>query len=215
MAVLGGGRDDGAEVLGELDDGRAEAAGSGVDEHLLTGLQVCAVDEDLPGGQGDQRYGGGFLECERVRLGRDVVLVDRDEFGERADPEVARTGVDLVTDLEVAHVGADLGDHAGHVVAEHEGRLALDQPLELAVAGHLVQRVDARGAHPDEDVASSDGRLGHVGGARTVLAVLLDDECLHDGGPLRVGECQAARKSSASGTNSAWYWKMPPWPASG
>ena len=30
----------------------------------------------------------------------------------------AGTGVDLVTDLEVAHVGADLGDHAGHVVAE-------------------------------------------------------------------------------------------------
>jgi hypothetical protein len=69
-------------------------------------------------------------------------------------------------------------------VAEHEGRLVLDQPLELAVAGHLVQRVDARGAHPDEDVASSHDGLGHVGGARTVLAVLLDDVSLHDRGPL-------------------------------
>jgi hypothetical protein len=38
----------GAEVLGQLDDGRAQAAGAGVDEHLLTGLDICALQEDLP-----------------------------------------------------------------------------------------------------------------------------------------------------------------------
>ena len=46
-----GRRDRGAEVLGELDDGRAQAAGAGVDEDLLAGFQVGAVDEGLPGGQ--------------------------------------------------------------------------------------------------------------------------------------------------------------------
>ena len=48
--------------------------------------------------------------------------------------------------------------------------------LELAVADHLVQRVDASGAHLDQHVTLADLRLGYVGGAQSVLAVLLDDE---------------------------------------
>jgi hypothetical protein len=35
-------------MLGELDDGRPQAAGAGVDEDLLTGLHVGAVNEGLP-----------------------------------------------------------------------------------------------------------------------------------------------------------------------
>jgi hypothetical protein len=38
-------------VLGELNDGRPQPAGAGVDEDLLAGLDVGAVDERLPGGQ--------------------------------------------------------------------------------------------------------------------------------------------------------------------
>jgi hypothetical protein len=38
-------------VLGELDDGRPQAAGAGVDEDLLAGLDVGAVNEGLPGSQ--------------------------------------------------------------------------------------------------------------------------------------------------------------------
>ena len=41
----------GAEVFGELDDGRSQAAGAGVDQDPLPRLEVGAVDEDLPGGQ--------------------------------------------------------------------------------------------------------------------------------------------------------------------
>jgi hypothetical protein len=36
----------------------------------------------------------------------------------RADPEIARTGVDLVADLELTDLRSDLGDDAGEVVAE-------------------------------------------------------------------------------------------------
>ena len=54
-------RHGGAEVPCQLDDRRAEAACSGVDKHLLTGQQVCPLHEDLPGGQRDQRDGGGLL----------------------------------------------------------------------------------------------------------------------------------------------------------
>ena len=51
VLAAGGRRHRGAEVLGELDDGRPQAAGAGVDEDLLAGLDVGAVDEGLPGGQ--------------------------------------------------------------------------------------------------------------------------------------------------------------------
>ena len=130
-----------------------------MDEHLLTGLKVGTFHEDLPRSERDQGDGRCFLEGERLGLERHVVLVDRDELGERSRAQVAGPGVDLVTDPEVADVRPDLGDDAGHVVPEHERRLAFDQALELPVAGHLVQRVDACGAHSHQHVAWGDGRI--------------------------------------------------------
>jgi hypothetical protein len=50
LAACGRG-DRGAEVLGELDGGRLQAAGAGVDEDLLARFQVGAVDQGLPGSQ--------------------------------------------------------------------------------------------------------------------------------------------------------------------
>ena len=154
-----------------------------MDEDLLAGLDVGAVDEGLPGGQRHQRHRGRLVQGERGRLGRDVVLVDRDVLREGPDPQVAGASVDLVADLEVAYGGADPGHHAGDVVAEHERGLVLQEPLELAVADHRVQRVDAGGAHLDQHVTVADLGLGYVGGAESVLAVVLDDECLHDRSP--------------------------------
>ena len=114
---------------------------------------------------------------------RDVVLVDRDVLREGPDPQVAGAGVDLVAYLEVAYGRADPGHHAGDVVAEHERGPVLQEPLELAVADHLVQRVDAGGAHLDQHVTVAELGLGYVGGAESVLAVVLDDERLHDRSP--------------------------------
>ena len=45
------------------------------------------------------------MQGERVWFGRDIVLVDRDVFRERPDPQVAGTGVDLIAHLEVAYGG--------------------------------------------------------------------------------------------------------------
>jgi hypothetical protein len=90
----------------------------------------------------------------------------------------SRGDVDLIAYLEVRYGGTNHpGHHAGNVVAEHERGPILQEPLELPVADHLVQRVDAGGAH--QHVTIADLRLGHVGGAQSVLAVLLDDGCLH------------------------------------
>ena len=97
----------------------------------------------------------------------------------RADPEVPWSCIDLVADLEVSYVGADLGDHPGEIVAECEGSLVLQELLELAVANHLVQRIDAGTGDPDEDVAVADRRLRDIGGPQAVLAVPLDNERLH------------------------------------
>jgi hypothetical protein len=66
-------------------------------------------------------------------------------------------------------------------VAEHERGPVLQEPFELPVADHLVQRVDAGRVHPDQDVAVSDGGLGYLRGAQAALSVLLDGECLHLG----------------------------------
>src|SRR3954447_3695925 len=46
--------------------------------------------------------------------------------------------VDLVTHLEVASGRAGPGHRAGDIVAEHERGLVLQEPLERAVADHLV-----------------------------------------------------------------------------
>ena len=94
-------------------DRRSESAGTGVDQNLLAGLDVGHVDQGLPRGERDEWHRCRFLERQRGRLEGDVVGVDGDLFGEGADAQVAWSGVDLVTDLEAADVGPDLGDHAG------------------------------------------------------------------------------------------------------
>ena len=131
-----------------------------MDEDLLPGFDLSLLHQDLPSGQRDQGDGGGLVQSERGRLGCDVVLVDRDVFGEGPDAQVAGAGVDLVTDVEVADARANLRHHSGDVVADHEGGLVFQELLELTVADHLVQWVDAGRAHPDQDVTVANPRLG-------------------------------------------------------
>ena len=90
VEVLGvsGGGDVGTEVLRDLDHRRPEPTRTGVDENLLPGLDGSQVDEGLPGGEGDERYGGGFLERQGGRLEGNVVCGDRDLLGEGADAQV-------------------------------------------------------------------------------------------------------------------------------
>ena len=156
LGAVGGGGHMGPEVLGKLDDGGSQPPGAGVDENFLPGLDVCPLDQDLPGGQRDQRDRCGLLQRQGGRLERDVIFVDGDVLGEGPDAKVAGACKHLVADREAADVRADLADHTGNVVAEHEGCLVLQELFELAVADHAVQRVDTRRAHPDENVTVTD-----------------------------------------------------------
>src|SRR5438046_2648592 len=123
-------------------------------------------------------------------------MVDCNVLREGPDTQVAGSGVDLVADLVVAHVGPDPRHDARDVVSEHEGRPVLKQQLELAVAYHLIQRVDAGSTHADQDVTGPDGGIWHLGGAEAALAISLDDECLHNRPPV-------VRRFLSS-----WWWSM-------
>src|SRR5947209_257658 len=79
--------------LGNLDGVRADAAGAGVDEHLLTELQVRPLDECLPRRQGDEGHGGRLGHKEACRLDREIVLVHGDALGEGPDAAVRAGGV--------------------------------------------------------------------------------------------------------------------------
>ena len=90
----------GTEMLGQLYRDGSQAAGAGMDENLLTRLQIGPFDEGLPRGQSDEGEGGRLVHGEPGRLERDVVLLDRDQLGEGADSMLVRAGVDLVSGLE-------------------------------------------------------------------------------------------------------------------
>src|SRR6185369_11082187 len=149
--TVDGGRHVCAEMPGELNDGRSQASGAGVDQNLLPGFDVCRFDQDLPGSQRDQWDRGRLVQRQGGRLERDVVLIDGDVLGKGPNAKIAGTCEHFVTDGETADIGTDLGDHTGDVVAEYEGRLVLEQLLELSVSDHAVQRIDTRCTHFDED----------------------------------------------------------------
>src|SRR5690348_6830217 len=106
-------------------------------------------------------------------------MIDRDVFRKRPDAQVTGTSVNLVAYRIVAHFGTDTRHDAGEIVPEHEWCLVLKEQLELAIAHHLVQRVDASGSHPDQNVTGPDGGREHLGGAEPAFAIFLDDESLH------------------------------------
>ena len=114
-------------MLGKLDDGGPQPSDAGVDENLLPGLDVCLFDQDLPGGQRNQWDRSGVLQRQGCRLERDVIVVDGDVLREGPDAKVAGACKHFVADREAADVSANLGDHTGNVVAEHEGCLVLQE----------------------------------------------------------------------------------------
>src|SRR5581483_11364005 len=107
--VRGAGRrcDAGAQVLRQLDGNGPDAAGAGVNKHLLSLPQPGALDQRLPGGKGDQGNGCRLLHCQRPGLDGQVGLLHGEVFREGADLIVGGPRVHLVAGLEVTDAGAD------------------------------------------------------------------------------------------------------------
>ena len=75
-----GGEHLGAEGARDLDRDVADAAGAAMDQHLLAGLHVGAVDQAFPGRDEDQRQGRGLAHRQVGGLQRQQVGIDRGEF---------------------------------------------------------------------------------------------------------------------------------------
>ena len=94
------------------------ATGAGVDQDLLSFLQVRRLDQHLPGSETHQRDGSHVLHTEVLRLQHHVGFVD--QFRERPHPAIAGSGIDLVPQLEAPDIRSDAHDRSGHFVTEDE-----------------------------------------------------------------------------------------------
>src|SRR5699024_10257613 len=82
--------DGGAQVLGELDHGRADPASPAVHEDGLPWLDLTECDERLPCGQGDDGQGGSVDERDARRGECQGGGVDGDDLGPGAHADDAR-----------------------------------------------------------------------------------------------------------------------------
>jgi hypothetical protein len=74
-----------------------------VNENLLSFPEIRSFDEGLPGSQADQGDRRRFCHRECLRLDRDVLFCNRDEFRERTDSPVSRPRIDFVAGFESPH----------------------------------------------------------------------------------------------------------------
>ena len=139
--------------MAELDrKGTHSAAGSG-DQHGLPRLHPCPVHDHLPGGQaGDGKRGA---------------LVERAAFRQRVDPlrssdgklgvASATVGDHPVAGLEPLHPCADVHHLTGEVTAQDMRRG--EARAVRALSCEHIESIQRTGAHANEDVVGSHGRL--------------------------------------------------------
>ena len=129
---------------GDRDGGLAHAAGGGVDQDLLAGLDVRQVLQSVPGGGrcGGDRGGEIVAQAGRQR-DRDVGV----DGHEGAPAAVGRHAADMVTDLVRLDIRADRGDDTGEVDTELRGA------REARVTPH---------GHQDVGEVEAGGRDGHL-----------------------------------------------------
>ena len=109
------------------------------------------------------------------------VLFDRDEFGERADPEVIWPRIDLIARLELLHARADLDHHPGHVVTQDEGQAIGQDELELSVPDLGVEQVHTGRMDLDQDLVIARFRSRHFRQPQRALSsIALENKCFHD-----------------------------------
>ena len=148
LLAAGRGIDLGAGRAGDGDRGLPHAAGGGVDQHLVAGLDVREVVQAVPR---RGRRGGdcsGLVVAQACRQGGGHIGVTRHE---RAPAAVGRDAADVVADP----VRGDLGSHRGHHTGEVDSQLRLTT-LETRVAaeGHQdVGEVEAGRRDGDLDLS--------------------------------------------------------------
>jgi hypothetical protein len=197
-----GGDDARAENFGDLDCGGADAAASAEDEDVFAGLKFGAGDEHVPGGEENERNGGGLFERKAGGHGDSVARGRADVFGVASGDEIAEERVfaaeivvageaggaasaadagleeDFLADGDVGDEFADGGDFAGDVAAVDVRHGDLN--AGNAVTNEKIEMVQGAGADADEDLVGAGARIGDVGvGEDFRSAVLGEDDCFH------------------------------------
>ena len=139
--------------------GLADAAGCGVDQHLVAGFDASQIIEAVPGGgvRGGHRRGLGVGQARRQRGGQAGVAGDKG-----APTAIGRHAADVLTDLMFGDIGSDGRHHAGEI-----GTQPRQQPVEGRIApegDQDVGEVDAGRADRDLDLPGT--RRNSLGGSQ-------------------------------------------------
>jgi hypothetical protein len=151
----GGGEYRRARPLGQLDGGQAHAGGARLDQHRLAGLEAAELEQAVVRRSEGHRDDRGVARVEAVRDRPAIAGRHRPQFGVAAE---AVAGGDLLADLQMGDLGADLDDFAGRLVAD-DVRHAHQRP---APAVQRVAALDGDGQHPDDDALGVADGIGDV-----------------------------------------------------
>ena len=153
-----------------------------MDQNRLAGTEMSAVDEPFPGGDEDERQGGGLAHGQICGLFRQQFGVDRGVFGERSLPATDAAGhaEHLVATPERGHVGADRLDDACKIDPEH-GRKRLPCMWRLARVDFEIKRVDGAGLDTNQHLARARDWLCERGQSKRRIW------CVENGGVHLIG----------------------------
>ena len=152
LLAAGRGEDLGSRGAGDRDRRLPDAAGGGVDQHLVAGADPGQIVQAVPGGGVRGGHRGRLVvgQARRQRRGQAGVTGD-----ERGPATVGGHAADVVTDLVVGDVGPDRGHHAGEIDAQLRRC-----PVEAGVPAERDQdvgEVDAGRGDRDLDLSGPGG----------------------------------------------------------
>src|SRR5262249_15767708 len=144
------------ESAGKLNRNMTDAAGPRLNQHGMTGVNLCAIHQPLPGGNDRQRQRGGLAHRKIPWLACEQIRIDTDKFRQRPLPSSAPSNhaVSLIADLEGGAAGPCLFPPSRHVEAEH-GWKRLSGMRRLARTNFGVEWIDTARIDFDQDLIHS------------------------------------------------------------
>ena len=192
--LTGGSRSDhlGAEVLGDLRRGDADAAARRMHENGLVALEAAHDHDKLPGGEVVDGNGGALQGRHACRAREHLIYGDADRVRIAAE---ARHGDDVASGPVALDARADGVDPAAHLVAGHD-RNRRQVGIE-AHAAENVGEVDPARLDPDADLAGLRFGIGRFLDGKTSGAPVRVIQICRMGIAFRLG-AQARIASSAA-----------------
>jgi hypothetical protein len=164
----------------------------------------------VPGGEEDERNGGGMGPAEIFRIRETVDLRHTNIFGATAVNHVTKVGEiaavvilasdaggtfaagnarsenDFLADMNGGDFWADLGDFAGNIAAGNVGER--DSNTREAAANPEVEMIEGAGTDANQNLIVAEGRFGHISIAENGrVTVFMDDDGFHEQPPGSVG----------------------------